>query len=253
MRNKIVAGNWKMNTTPIEGIALVSEVLDLLKDFDLSGKKVVFGTPMVSIAAVASLIGQSSNIQVASQNISSFDNGAYTGETSADMLVAVGATMAIIGHSERREYFNETNRVLATKVSKALAKELTPIYCCGEVLKDRQNGTYESFIKAQVEEGLFHLNPEQMSSIVIAYEPVWAIGTGETATPEQAQEVHSFIRNLIVSKYGFEIADNMSILYGGSMKPANAKKLMSKDDIDGGLIGGASLKSKDFFSIIQAM
>ena len=253
MRNKIVAGNWKMNTTPIEGVALVSEVLSLIKDVDLSGKKVVFGAPMVSITSIASLVGDTVNVHVASQNISSFNNGAYTGETSADMLEAAGATMAIIGHSERREYFNETNEVLSLKVNKALAKNIVPIYCCGEVLEDRKNGTYESLIKTQIEEGLFHLSPQEMKNVVVAYEPVWAIGTGETASPEQAQEVHLFIRNLVAQKYGVEIANNMSILYGGSMKPTNAKELMGMNDIDGGLIGGASLKAADFVGIIQAM
>ena len=253
MRNKIVAGNWKMNTTPIEGVALVSEVLNLINEEDLTHKKVVFGVPMVSILSIASLVGNTPNVSVASQNISSFDSGAYTGETSATMLEAAGATMDIIGHSERREYFAENNALLATKVDKALAKGIVPIYCCGEVLEDRKNGTYEAFIQAQIEEGIFHLSEEEIKKVVVAYEPVWAIGTGETASPEQAQDVHVFIRNLIGHKYTPEIADGMSILYGGSMKPTNAAELMGMADIDGGLIGGASLKASDFVSIIKAM
>ncbi len=253
MRNKIVAGNWKMNTTPVEGVALVSEVLDAVKDMELNHKKVVFGVPAVSITSVASIIGDIANVHVASQNISSYDSGAYTGEISATMLEASGATMAIIGHSERREYFGESNQVLATKVDKALGRRITPIYCCGEVLEERKNNTFQTVIKTQVEEGLFHLSMEEMAKVVIAYEPVWAIGTGETASPEQAQEVHAFIRSLVSAKYGNEVADNLSILYGGSMKPSNASELISMVDIDGGLVGGASLNASDFVEIIKAM
>lgn len=253
MRNIIIAGNWKMNTTPIEGVALVSEVLDQIKNEDLTGKKIVFGAPMVSITSVASIVGDTSNVHVASQNISSFEKGAYTGETSAEMLEAAGASMAIIGHSERREYFLEGNKVLSEKVNKALSRNLVPIYCCGEVLEDRKNGSYEKVLKEQIEEGLFHLSKEEMGKVVIAYEPVWAIGTGETATPEQAQEAHEFIRGLVVSKYGADVAESISILYGGSMKPGNAKELIGMKDIDGGLIGGASLKAEDFVNIIKSV
>ena len=253
MRNKIVAGNWKMNTTPREGIDLVCEVLSLINGLDLSGKKVVFGAPFVSLMSVAGSVGDTDNVYVASQNISSHDSGAYTGETSATMVKATGATMAIIGHSERREYFNETNDVLATKVNKALGSDLVPIYCCGEVLDDRKSGNFKAVVQSQIEEGLFHLGTVEFSKVVIAYEPVWAIGTGETATPEQAQEVHEFIRGLIATKYGQNIADNTSILYGGSMKPGNANELIGMPDIDGGLIGGAALKAQDFVGIIKAM
>ncbi|MGB0390853.1 MAG: triose-phosphate isomerase [Salibacteraceae bacterium] len=253
MRNKIVAGNWKMNTTPIEGVALVSDVLSQIKGVDLTHTKVVFGAPMVSITSVASVVGDTPNIHVSSQNISSFNKGAYTGETSAEMLKAAGATMVIIGHSERREYFNEHNDVLAIKVDKALGADLTPIYCCGEVLEDRKNGNYEFVLKSQIEEGLFHLSENEIKKVVIAYEPVWAIGTGETATPEQAQEAHLFIRNLISKKYGKDVSESISILYGGSMKPGNAAELVGMPDIDGGLIGGASLQAEDFVSIIKAV
>lgn len=253
MRYKIVAGNWKMNTTPKEGVALVCEVLQMINTMDLAGKKVVFGTPFVSLVSVAGAIGDTDGVYAASQNISSYDKGAYTGETSASMIEATGAKMAIIGHSERREYFNETNELLAIKVDKALGKSLTPIYCCGEVLADRKNNSYENVIKSQIVEGLFHLSTVDFSKVVIAYEPVWAIGTGETASPQQAQDVHAFIRGLVSDKYGAAIADNLSILYGGSMKLANAKELIGMPDIDGGLIGGASLKSEDFVEIIKAM
>ena len=253
MRNKIVAGNWKMNTTPREGVALVCDILDLINDLDLTNKKVVFGAPFVSLTSVAAMVGDNDEVFVASQNVSSFDNGAYTGETSAEMVKSTGAKMVIIGHSERREYFNETNDVLAIKVDKTLAKDLLPIYCCGEVLEQRTNNTYEEVLATQIREGLFHLSAQEFSKVVIAYEPVWAIGTGETATPDQAQDVHAFIRNLVKGHYGAEIADDLSILYGGSMKPGNANDLMSMEDIDGGLIGGAALKANDFVGIIKAM
>tara|TARA_R110002050_G_scaffold141251_2_gene266359 strand:+ start:63691 stop:64452 length:762 start_codon:yes stop_codon:yes gene_type:complete len=253
MRYKIIAGNWKMNTTPKEGVDLVTEVLELIKSTDLTGTKIVFGTPFVSLLAVAESVGNTPGVYVASQNISSYDGGAYTGETSANMISACGAKMAIIGHSERREYFHETNAILATKADKAIGSDLTPIYCCGEVLADRKNDSYQTVIQSQIEEGLFHLSAEDFANVVIAYEPVWAIGTGETASPEQAQAVHAFIRNLVKSKYGAEIAENVSILYGGSMKPTNAKELIGMPDIDGGLIGGASLKAADFVGIINAI
>lgn len=253
MRNRIVAGNWKMNTTPVEGVALVSEVLDAIKGIELTNKKVVFGVPSISITSVTSVVGDISNVHVAAQNVSAFDSGAYTGEISASMLQGAGATMAIIGHSERREYFKETNEVLAVKVNKVLEKGIVPIYCCGEVLEERKNGTFETEIQKQIEKGLFHLTSDQMKNVVIAYEPVWAIGTGETASPQQAQEVHAFIRGLVANKFGIELAENLSILYGGSMKPTNAKELIQMPDIDGGLVGGASLKSADFVEIIKAM
>lgn len=253
MRNKIVAGNWKMNTTPAEGKSLVLDVLDKISDLDLSGKLVVFGAPMVSLTTVSKVVGETKNVFVSSQNISQHDAGAFTGETSARMIAGTGAKMAIIGHSERREYFGETNEVLARKVDQAMSEDIVPIYCCGEVLEDRKNGTYQNVIKSQVEDGLFHLSIDAFKKVVIAYEPVWAIGTGETATPEQAQEVHAFIRGLVADKYGAQIADDLSILYGGSMKPGNANQLLAMIDIDGGLIGGAALKADDFVEIIKAM
>lgn len=251
MRKTIIAGNWKMNLTPAQGIVLVSQVWDAIKDTDLTDRKVVFAPPMVSIVPVADKMKNMPNISVAAQNVSSHTSGAYTGETSAQMLAASGAQWAIIGHSERRAYYNETNVELALKVSCSLVENITPIYCCGESLIERNKGTYKACVERQITAGIFHLSPDQISKIAIAYEPVWAIGTGETATPAQAQAMHGFIRDLIASKYGTQIANGISILYGGSMKPGNAKDLLTMADIDGGLIGGASLKAADFIAIIK--
>lgn len=253
MRNKIVAGNWKMNTTLSEGKKLVIEILSALEDVDLNDKKVVFATPFISLSSIVKLVNYVENVYVGSQNVSSFESGAYTGEISANMLASAGVKFSIVGHSERREYFSESNQVLALKVTQAIEHRLIPIYCCGEVLEDRKSENYKKVIKTQIEEGLFHLSPNDFSRVVIAYEPVWAIGTGETASPEQAQEAHAFIRQLVSEKYGEEIANLTSILYGGSMKPDNARRLMSMSDIDGGLIGGASLNASDFVKIIKSM
>ncbi len=253
MRNKIVAGNWKMNTTISEGKKLVIDILSAIEDMNLQDKKVVFASPFISLSSIAKLVNYVENVYVGSQNISSHESGAYTGEISANMLAAAGVKFAIVGHSERREYFSETNQVLAEKVSQSIDHRLIPIYCCGEVLEERKNGNFKSVIKSQIEEGLFHLTPTDFSRVVIAYEPVWAIGTGETASPDQAQEVHAFIRQLISEKYGEAIAELTSILYGGSMKPDNAKRLMTMPDIDGGLVGGASLNASDFVKIIKSM
>lgn len=253
MRSKIVAGNWKMNTTLSQGVELATAVVEGLKNVDLGNNKVVFGAPFVSLSEVAKVTNGVNNVHASAQNMSQHNAGAYTGEVSAEMLNAVGVDMAIIGHSERREYFGETNALLAEKVSQAIENNITAIYCCGEVLAERKNNTFKQVIEQQVSEGLFHLNATDLAKVVIAYEPVWAIGTGETASPEQAQEVHAFIRNLVANKYGNEVAQNLSILYGGSMKPANAAELMAMEDIDGGLVGGASLKADMFLDIIKAM
>ena len=253
MRDKIIAGNWKMNTTVEEGKSLVKGVMNLVSYNDVVGKKIVFGVPFISLTTIADLVSNKPGYFVSSQNISSFENGAYTGETSAEMLSAAHIDMAIIGHSERREYFGETSAILAQKVDRALEKEIVPIYCCGEVLTDRKNGKFKEVIQNQIEEGLFHLTMDEFSKVIIAYEPVWAIGTGETASPEQAEEVHSFIREIIAKKYSDELAQNCPILYGGSMKPSNAKELVSMPNIDGGLIGGASLKAEDFAEIIKSV
>jgi triosephosphate isomerase len=252
MRDTIIAGNWKMNTTVEEGKMLVKEVINGVLPEDLNGKKVVFGVPFISLTSIKDMVKDKTGFYVAAQNISSFGNGAYTGETSGEMLSSSHIDMAIIGHSERREYFAETNSVLAQKVKQALHYGITPIYCCGEVLEDRKNGKFKEIILQQIEEGLFGLSESEFSKVIIAYEPVWAIGTGETASPEQAEEVHSFIRSEIARKYSDEIAQNCPILYGGSMKPSNAKELVSMPNIDGGLIGGASLKAEDFIQIIKS-
>lgn len=253
MRSKIVAGNWKMNTTVSQGVELARTVVAGLKNVDLGNNKVVFGAPFVSLVEVAKVTNGLSNIYTSAQNMSQHNAGAYTGEISAEMLNSVGVDMAIIGHSERREYFGESNDLLAAKVSQAIENNITAIYCCGEVLEERKNNTFKQVIEQQISECLFHLSAADLAKVVIAYEPVWAIGTGETASPEQAQEVHAFIRNLVASKYGNEVAQNLSILYGGSMKPANAAELMAMGDIDGGLVGGASLKADMFLDIIKAM
>jgi triosephosphate isomerase len=253
MRSKIVAGNWKMNTTLNEGVALVNQVIEGLADVNLGPNKVVFGAPFVSLSEVSKVAHGVKGVYISAQNMSEQEAGAYTGDISAEMLNAIDVHMAIIGHSERREYHGETNALLAQKVSRAVVNNITAIYCCGEVLEERKNNSFKAVITQQITEGLFHLTAQQMAHVVIAYEPVWAIGTGETATPEQAQEAHAIIRNLLTQKYGEEVANSTSILYGGSMKPANAAELMNQPDIDGGLVGGASLKADMFLDIIKAM
>jgi len=248
MRKKIVAGNWKMNKN-------FSEAEDLLSDLaeELDGKKlkceVVVCPPSIYLE-MASDFADESVFTVGAQNVSEHENGAYTGEISAEMLAAVDIEYCIIGHSERRKYFNESNAALAEKANKLLDNDITPIFCCGEVIAEREKNIHFDVVKQQVEEGLFHLNKDEFSNIVIAYEPVWAIGTGLTATPAQAQEMHAFIRKLIDVKYGEKIANETTILYGGSCNAANAAELFSQTDVDGGLIGGASLKSNDFVKII---
>lgn len=251
MRTKIVAGNWKMNTDPNEGVALAKELDRLVSENDVRNTKVIIAPPFTHISEVVKNIN-TGRVQVAAQNCSSEIKGAFTGEVSATMLKAAGCTSCIIGHSERRAYFKEDNQILNLKVRLLLQYNLTPIYCCGEILKEREEGKLFKVIQSQIEEGLFNLSGDEFLKIVIAYEPVWAIGTGITASPEQAQEMHAFIRSLISNKYGNEIAESTTILYGGSCNASNAKILFSQKDIDGGLIGGASLKADDFFKIITS-
>lgn len=248
MRKNIVAGNWKMNKDLTETQAL----LEALKQETNSGQAEVIVTPtFVNLAsATASLEG--SAIAVAAQNMHQNASGAFTGEISAQMLKAVGVTTVILGHSERRAYFHESDELLAQKVNTALENGMRVIFCFGEELADRQGNTQEKVVATQLSNALFHLTAAQWSHIVLAYEPVWAIGTGETASPEQAQEMHAFIRKAVSNKYDATVADAVTILYGGSVKPANAKEIFSKPDVDGGLIGGASLKAKDFFEIVNA-
>ena len=252
MRKKIVAGNWKMNMTYDEGQKLTSEIVNMIKDESIQDVVVVLNPPFPHIHPVKKLIGDVAGVYLGSQNCSDKESGAFTGEVSAKILASFGVQFVILGHSERREYFQESNELLKIKVEQALAHGLTPIFCCGESLEIRMAGTHEANVKFQITESLFDLTPEDFSKVVIAYEPIWAIGTGKTATSDEAQEVHLALRRHIASKYGKEIADNTSILYGGSANPGNAKELFSKPDVDGGLIGGASLKSRDFVDIVKS-
>jgi triosephosphate isomerase len=252
MRKKIVAGNWKMNMTFEEGQILTSEIVNMYKDEAIKDVIAVLNPPFPHIFPVKKLIGSVEGIALGAQNCSDKEGGAYTGEVSAKILASFGVQYVILGHSERREYFKENNELLAEKVKVALANGLTPIFCCGESLEIRTAGTHEANVKFQLTESLFGLTPEEFSKVVIAYEPIWAIGTGKTATADQAQEMHAALRRHIGSKFGKEIAAQTSILYGGSANPGNAKELFSKPDVDGGLIGGASLKSRDFLDIIKS-
>ena len=250
MRKNIIAGNWKMNKTLQEGLELAKGLEAALK-----GKNhtcgVVIGTPFIHLASLPAAI-DTKKIAVAAQNCADKESGAYTGEVSAAMVKSTGAEYVILGHSERRTYYGETYAILKEKVLLALKHDLKPIFCIGEVKEEREANKQNEVVKVQLEGSVFSLSPEEFSKIVIAYEPVWAIGTGLTATPEQAQEMHAYIRSLIAAKYGKEIADNTTILYGGSCNAQNAKGLFENPDIDGGLIGGASLKVEDFVAIIEA-
>jgi len=249
MRTQIVAGNWKMNKTLDETQSLLSE---LWAKVPHTSAEVIVAPTFVNLAqAVKSL--KTSTIQVAAQNMHFAENGAYTGEISADMLLNIGVNTVILGHSERRSHFGETDSLLAQKVVTALNKGLKVIFCFGEELHDRKSGNHFTVVETQLKEALFALDATAWEQIVLAYEPVWAIGTGETASPEQAQEMHAFIRNLIAENFDQSVADGVTILYGGSVKPNNAKEIFSKPDVDGGLIGGASLKSDDFVAIIEAI
>ncbi|MCL4155444.1 UNVERIFIED_CONTAM: hypothetical protein GTU68_051989 [Idotea baltica] len=238
MRNKIVAGNWKMNK-------IVNIVADELKD----DVKMILCPPFIHLNSVSKIIGDSEKIALGAQNCNDNLKGAFTGEISVDMLKSVGVEYVILGHSERREYFGESNAFLAKKVKTVLEAGLTPIFCCGETLEIREKDEHFSFVTKQLTESLFHLSAADFQKIVIAYEPIWAIGTGVTASKEQAQEMHKNLREHIAGKYGSDVADSISILYGGSCNPKNAKDLFAQKDIDGGLIGGAALKSRDFVDI----
>ena len=250
MRKNIVAGNWKMNKTLQEGLNLATELNAALADAKLNCD-VVIGTPFIHLASVADAI-DTKVIGIAAQNCADKESGAFTGEVSAAMVKSTGADYVILGHSERREYYGETSEKLNSKVALALANGLTPIYCCGEALEVRNADEQNAYVKNQLEETVFNLSTEDFSKIVIAYEPIWAIGTGVTASTEQAQEMLAFIRGLIAAKFTAEIANNTSILYGGSCNAKNASELFAQPDIDGGLIGGASLKVADFKAIIDA-
>ncbi|MFM8450630.1 MAG: triose-phosphate isomerase [Haliscomenobacter sp.] len=249
-RVKIAAGNWQMNTTLEEGRALAEALV--AGPSSVNGI-VVLCTPFTHLSLVGSLLEGKPGFYLGAQNCHQEAKGAYTGEISVSMLQSVGVQYVILGHSERREYFGESDALLASKVDTVLAAGLTPIFCCGEALPVREAGTHLGFVRAQVAAALFHLSPEQFGKLVIAYEPIWAIGTGRTASPEQAQEMHASIRGLIAEKYGQSVADGVSILYGGSVNAANAATLFGQADVDGGLVGGASLKATEFMEIIKAM
>ena len=250
MRKKIVAGNWKMNKTLQEGVALATELKDILAA-DKPNCEVIIGTPFIHLATVSELL-KDSVIAVSAENCANKESGAYTGEVSAAMVKSTGAEYVILGHSERREYYAETPEILKEKVDLALANGLKVIFCIGESLAQREAGEQEAVCKAELAGSVFHLTAEQWANVVIAYEPIWAIGTGKTATAEQAEEIHAYIRSCVAEVYGAEVADATSILYGGSCKASNAPELFAKPDIDGGLIGGASLKAADFKGIIDA-
>lgn len=252
MRSKIVAGNWKMNKTYQESKAFVKELKNSLKDQELENTRVVISPTFVSLQK-ASKMTKDTMIEVAAQNMHQEENGAYTGEISAKMLKSIYVDTVILGHSERREYFGETDELLAEKVDAALRNELEIIFCFGEVLEDRKSGNHFKVVEEQIKKALFHLNSEDWKNIVLAYEPVWAIGTGETASPDQAQEMHAFIRELVAERYISDVSEEVSILYGGSVKPANAKEIFSKEDVDGGLIGGAALNVNDFLALIESI
>jgi len=248
MRKKIVAGNWKMNCD----VTQTYDLLDELKEQKLSSKVEVIVAPPFTNLQSANQALLDTDIEVAAQNMHQASHGAFTGEVSAAMLKSVGVSTVILGHSERRAMFWETNEMLAAKVNTALENDMTVIFCFGEELDDRATGEHFNVVKTQLAEGLFHIEDQHWKQVILAYEPVWAIGTGETASPEQAQEMHEFIRGTILDRYNKSIANNVSILYGGSVKPGNAQEIFGKPDVDGGLIGGAALKAQDFAAIINA-
>jgi len=248
MRKKIVAGNWKMNTLLKDGMELAKAVEELEKDKQ-SDALLIIAPPYTHLSRVNDLID---NVKLAAQNCASEESGAYTGEVSPDMLISAGVEFVIIGHSERRSFYHEDDELLNKKAKLAISKGLKPIFCCGEVLEEREQGRHFDVIREQLTVGLEGLGKEDINKVVIAYEPVWAIGTGVVATPDQAQEMHKFIRDLLVELFDQEVAANMPILYGGSCKPSNASELFANPDVDGGLIGGASLKAEDFLAIVNA-
>ena len=250
MRKNIVAGNWKMNTNLQEGLALAKSVNEALKGVT-PNCDVVIAVPFTHLASVNDVI-DSTKLGLGAENCADKKSGAYTGEVSASMVASTGATYVILGHSERRQYYGETSEILKEKVALALENNLTPIFCIGEVLEERENGTYFDVVKTQIEEALFNLSAEDFGKIILAYEPVWAIGTGKTATDDQAEEMHAFIREVLTAKYGEAVAQETSILYGGSCKPSNAAQLFAKPNVDGGLIGGASLDAESFMGIVTA-
>jgi triosephosphate isomerase len=252
MRKQIAAANWKMNLTFQQGEKLLDDILNA--DIHLKNHQIViFAVPYPYLLMARSEVDEEKNYQAAAQNCYHKKSGAYTGEVSAEMLHSTGILYCIIGHSERREYFHETNAELADKINLCLENFITPIFCCGESLSIREGATQNDFVAAQLKESLFHLSSEKIKDVIIAYEPIWAIGTGRTATTEQAQEMHACLRSVLSEQYGTDTANQISILYGGSVKANNAKELFSCPDVDGGLVGGASLIASDFIQIIKAL
>lgn len=252
MRKKIVAGNWKMNMNLEEGLSLATSLKKYFADKPSAVAEVIICTPFIHLSGAHEIL-KDGKVLLGAQNCASETAGAFTGEVSAAMIKSTGTQYVIIGHSERRTYYKEDDDLLNRKTKLALENGLKVIFCCGEVKEEREAGAHFEIVKRQLQDGLFNLSSDDMKDIVIAYEPVWAIGTGLTATPDQAQEMHNYIRLLVVEKYGMECAENMTILYGGSCKPSNAAEIFSKPDVDGGLIGGASLKQEDFVAIVEAV
>jgi triosephosphate isomerase len=252
MRKKIVAGNWKMNMDFSDGIGYARTIDHHFREKPSGKTGVILCAPFIHLAGIAEIL-KGGNVELGAQNCASEPSGAFTGEVSAIMIKSTGAQYVIIGHSERRTYYHEDDKLLNKKTLLALNSGLKIIFCCGEVKDERESGKHFNVVKFQLENGLFSLSPAEMKNIAIAYEPVWAIGTGLTATPDQAQEMHNYIRSLVQEKYGKVMAEDMTILYGGSCKPSNAAEIFSKPDVDGGLIGGASLKKEDFVAIVEAI
>jgi triosephosphate isomerase len=252
MRKQIAAANWKMNLTYQQGVALLQTMVSA-EIFLKENHVVVFAVPFPYLEMAVDTVQHKKNYFIAAQNCSDKKSGAYTGEVSAEMLKSLALDYCLVGHSERREYFGESNLMLAEKVNLCLANGITPIFCCGEALQTREQNKQNSFVENQLKESLFHLSKDEILKIVIAYEPIWAIGTGKTASTEQAQEMHAYIRSVLKNQYGVSIADKISILYGGSVKASNAREIFASKDVDGGLVGGASLLASEFLEIIKAL
>lgn len=252
MRKQVAAANWKMNLTYQQAEELINGIINTPHTL-AAHQRAVFAVPFPYLTLVVEKLKGKVNVGVAAQNCYTQKSGAYTGETSVEMLQSINVGYVVIGHSERREYFSESNQMLAEKVNIALAYGLTPIFCCGEALAIREAGTQDAYVGNQLKESLFHLSAEELQKIIIAYEPIWAIGTGKTATSDQAQEMHAHLRSVLAGQYGQSVADTISILYGGSVKGSNAKEIFSQPDVDGGLVGGASLKADEFVQIINGL
>jgi len=252
MRKKIAAANWKMNLTLQQGEKLLDDIIALPHTLK-NHQEAVFAVPFPYLAMAQQKVAGKEHVFIAAQNVYTKKSGAYTGETSVEMLQSIGIQVVVLGHSERREYFNESNQFLADKVNICLEYNITPIFCCGEALHIREANGQNEFVGTQIKESLFHLTSDQILKVVIAYEPIWAIGTGKTASSDQAQEIHAYIRSVLAEKYGAAIANEISILYGGSVKGSNAKELFAQPDVDGGLVGGASLNALEFVTIINSL